>query len=107
MENIMAENKSIIKVAILGAESTGKTTLCRDLAAHYHTVWVPEYAREYVEKLNRPYLLEDLENIAIRHKNNEDAAIVKANKIIFIDTEFIILKVWSQEVRSEERHVGK
>ena len=98
MENIMAENKSIIKVAILGAESTGKTTLCRELAAHYNTIWVPEYAREYVEKLNRPYLLEDLENIAIQHKNNEDISITKANKIMFTDTEFIILKVWSDEV---------
>ena len=41
--------KSVIKVAILGAESTGKTTLCRDLAAHFGCPWVPEYMRSYLQ----------------------------------------------------------
>ena len=40
---------SVIKVAILGAESTGKTTLCRDLAEHYKSLWVPEYMRQYLQ----------------------------------------------------------
>ncbi len=40
---------SVVKVAILGAESTGKTTLCRDLAAHFDSLWVPEYMREYLQ----------------------------------------------------------
>lgn len=42
--------KSVIKVAVLGAESTGKTTLCRDLAAHFGCPWVPEYMRTYLQK---------------------------------------------------------
>ena len=42
--------KSVIKVAILGAESTGKTTLCRDLAVHFGCPWVPEYMRTYLQK---------------------------------------------------------
>lgn len=41
--------KSVIKVAILGAESTGKTTLCRDLALHFNSLWVPEYMRTYLQ----------------------------------------------------------
>ena len=41
--------KSVINVAILGAESTGKTTLCRDLAAHFGSPWVPEYMRTYLQ----------------------------------------------------------
>ncbi|WP_367110009.1 AAA family ATPase [uncultured Psychrobacter sp.] len=41
--------KSVFKVAILGAESTGKTTLCRDLAAHFDSLWVPEYMRTYLQ----------------------------------------------------------
>ena len=41
--------ESVIKVAILGAESTGKTTLCRDLAAHFNCLWVPEYMRTYLQ----------------------------------------------------------
>lgn len=41
--------KSVFKVAVLGAESTGKTTLCRDLAAHFNSLWVPEYMRTYLQ----------------------------------------------------------
>ena len=41
--------KSVIKVAVLGAESTGKTTLCRDLATHFGCAWVPEYMRTYLQ----------------------------------------------------------
>lgn len=41
--------KSVFKVAVLGAESTGKTTLCRDLAAHFSSPWVPEYMRTYLQ----------------------------------------------------------
>lgn len=43
-------HKSLIKVAILGAESTGKTTLSRDLAAHFGSPWVPEYMRIYLQE---------------------------------------------------------
>lgn len=42
--------KTVINVAILGAESTGKTTLCRDLAVHFGCPWVPEYMRTYLQK---------------------------------------------------------
>ncbi|OLF39594.1 MULTISPECIES: AAA family ATPase [unclassified Psychrobacter] len=42
--------KSVIKIAILGAESTGKTTLCRDLATHFGSPWVPEYMRIYLQE---------------------------------------------------------
>ena len=41
--------KSVINVAVLGAESTGKTTLCRDLAEHFDTPWVSEYMRTYLQ----------------------------------------------------------
>ena len=41
---------SVTKVAILGAESTGKTTLCRDLATHFDSLWVAEYMRTYLQK---------------------------------------------------------
>ena len=42
--------KPVIKVAVLGAESTGKTTLCRDLAAHFDSPWVSEYMRTYLQE---------------------------------------------------------
>lgn len=47
---IQQSPKSVIKVVILGAESTGKTTLCRDLAAHFNCSWVPEYMRTYLQE---------------------------------------------------------
>ena len=43
------------KIVILGPESTGKSTLCEQLAAHYNTVWCPEYAREYLLKHGMNY----------------------------------------------------
>ena len=38
-----------VKVVLFGPESTGKTTLSRQLARYYNSVWVPEYAREYLQ----------------------------------------------------------
>jgi hypothetical protein len=48
------------KIAIVGPESTGKSTLARQLASHFNTLWVPEFARKYIDQLNRPYQQADL-----------------------------------------------
>ena len=56
--------ETIKKIVIIGPESTGKSTLCEKLAAHYQTLWVPEYAREYLEKHGTDYSYEDLLTIA-------------------------------------------
>jgi NadR type nicotinamide-nucleotide adenylyltransferase len=88
---------SIYKVAILGAESTGKTTLAKQLADHYESIFVPEFAREFIENLNRPYTLDDIVAIAKQHQQNEQEAMRIANKILFTDTELIIAKVWCEE----------
>ena len=52
------------KIVVTGPESTGKSTLCEQLAKKYNTTWVPEYAREYLLKLGRPYTYDDLLIIA-------------------------------------------
>ena len=52
--------EAIKKIVVIGPESTGKSTLCKNLAAHYNTLWVPEYAREYLEKNGTEYTYEDL-----------------------------------------------
>lgn len=56
------------KIVIVGPESTGKSTLSQELsqhyANHYPTAWVPEYAREFLDELDRPYTYEDLLTIA-------------------------------------------
>ena len=53
-----------LKVVILGPECTGKTDLANFLASQYNTSWVPEYARAFLNKLNRPYEQSDLIKIA-------------------------------------------
>lgn len=87
-------NQTVKKIAILGAESTGKTTLARQLAQHYNTIWLPEYGREYVEKLNRTYKYNDVLNIAKKQVELEEQYLLKAKKYLFIDTELINIKVW-------------
>ena len=86
----------MLKVAITGPESTGKSTLSQQLAAHYNTLWVPEYARTYVETLDRPYTLLDLDLIAKGQLALEAQIQEKANRILFSDTDLLVIKVWSE-----------
>lgn len=88
----------IIRIALIGPESTAKSTLSEKLAAHYHTVWVPEYSRMYLEKINRKYELEDVVKIAKQQLAMENELIRKADTFIFADTELIISKVWCEDV---------
>ena len=68
------------KVVIIGPESTGKSTLSEQLAQHFHTQWVPEYARAYIDTLQRPYEEEDLYTIAKGQLEQEDAAAANAGQ---------------------------
>jgi NadR type nicotinamide-nucleotide adenylyltransferase len=79
----------ITRVVFLGAPSTGKTTLARELAKVYKTVWVPEYGREYwdAHQNERRLTLEQLVEIAEGHRTREDGLIVDADRTIFIDTD--------------------
>jgi NadR type nicotinamide-nucleotide adenylyltransferase len=84
------------KIAVVGPESTGKTALSRNLANHYQSIWVPEYAREYVEKLNRQYNYQDIELIAKRQIEQEQSVELQESDraFVFFDTDLIITKVW-------------
>ncbi len=86
----------MFKIAILGPESTGKSTLAQTLAEHFNTEWVPEYAREYVENLKAPYTFDDICCIACKQIEQEKAFenSVSTDKFVFFDTELIITKVW-------------
>lgn len=91
------ETSPILKIAILGAESTGKSELCAELAKHYHTVWVPEYAREYFNNSDiYNYNLEDLVAIAKKQIELENQIIKDANKFLFCDTTLITLQIWAE-----------
>ena len=85
------------KIGIIGPESSGKSTLARYLAKRYNGIYVPEYAREYVEQLNRPYTQADVELIAhhqIEQISNIKYQISNINPVSFFDTELIVTKVW-------------
>ena len=88
------------RIVIYGPESTGKTTLASDLANHYKTSWVPEYAREYLQKkwdlTKGKCNLDDLINIALGQIKMENKMISKSRKFIFCDTNVLVTKVWSE-----------
>ena len=88
--------KNIKKIILTGPESTGKTTLARQLAEQFQTVWVPEYARIYIDQLNRPYESTDLLDIAKGQLEMENYLLQYANRFIFCDTNMIVMKVWSE-----------
>jgi NadR type nicotinamide-nucleotide adenylyltransferase len=89
---------SIKKIAIVGPESTGKSTISPMLAEHYETVWVPEYAREYCEKLSEPCSWEDEINMFRGQLELENNLLPKANQILICDTTFITVKIWSEQM---------
>ncbi len=84
------------RILILGPESTGKSTLAEKLAQHYAEPWVPEVAREYLEKLDRPYTYEDLLLISKRQLSLEDELAATAKHFLFCDTDLRVIQVWSQ-----------
>ena len=92
---------NIIKVVLFGPESTGKTTLSKQLARHYNTVWTPEYAREYLQKKwnneRKTCEKEDLIPIAIGQMNLENKLGKKADKLLICDTDLLETKVYSEE----------
>lgn len=84
----------IHKVVVTGPESTGKTSLASQLASRFSTVWIPEYARDYILGLGRSYTFHDIEHIAREQVRREKEHISRANRFLFFDTHLIITKVW-------------
>jgi NadR type nicotinamide-nucleotide adenylyltransferase len=87
-------SERIVKVAITGPESTGKSTLAAQLAAHFQTVWVPEFARSYIAELPQRYTPQDIENIARGQVAAVRKAMPTANQILFADTDLLVIKIW-------------
>ncbi len=89
-------DKKIKKIILTGPESSGKTTLARQLARYFNTVWVPEFARTYLDDLRRPYREDDLLRIAKGQRDLELFLEKKANRFLFCDTSLLVLKIWSE-----------
>lgn len=87
---------SIKKIVIIGPESTGKSTLSEALATQLRTVWVPEYARQYLLNINRPYNEADLLEIAKGQLAFEDQLSAQADQYLICDTDLYVIKVWSE-----------
>lgn len=102
MEENLKQHSSpnLLRVVLFGPESTGKTTLAQLLAAHFNTVWVPEYMRSYFEKKwqgqKGTSVIEDLIPIAKGQMALENELARKANRILFCDTDLLELKVYSE-----------
>jgi HTH-type transcriptional repressor of NAD biosynthesis genes len=92
------------RISVVGAESTGTTTLARQLADHYRTVWVPEYGREYCEKLQAAgvdlwkyqWRSEEFIEIARRQQELEDGLAREANRILICDTDVLSTGIWHE-----------
>ncbi|MFK7771393.1 MAG: AAA family ATPase [Saprospiraceae bacterium] len=89
-------DKKIKKIILTGPESTGKSTLAKQLAQVYNTVWVPEFARTYLEGLSRPYREDDLLKIAEGQRDLESFFFKKADQYLFCDTSMLVMKIWSE-----------
>lgn len=100
-EKLKQKPLNIVKVVLFGPESSGKTTLSKQLARHYNTVWVPEYAREYLQNKwnNKRKTCEnsDLLPIAIGQMKLENELAEKADKILICDTDLLETKIYSEE----------
>jgi len=84
------------RIAILGAESSGKSTLCEALARRHGTVWVPEYLREFVDTMGRVPFEEDQFGIARTQRAREDAAALQARDYLFCDTTPLMTALYSR-----------
>jgi NadR type nicotinamide-nucleotide adenylyltransferase len=98
------------KIVIIGPESTGKSSLCEQLSAHFKTEWVKEYAREYLLDHGTNYSFDDLLTIAKGQLQAEDTAIARLSSVnhqpsaIFIDTDMYVMKVWCEFVFEKCHH---
>lgn len=98
------------KIVIIGPESTGKSTLCQELAEYFETIWCPEYAREYLLTNGTDYSFQDLLTIAKGQIALEEQLAEKLEKRAaplleqdydipyFIDTDMSVMKVWCEFV---------
>ena len=90
----------VTRIVITGSESTGKTTLTRELAAHFSALWVAEQSRAYAERVKRSLSAEDVSPIASEQIAAEDAGLAEALKRnvrwLFLDTDLVSTVVYAR-----------
>lgn len=99
-KDLKQQPSDILKIALYGPESTGKTTLANQLADAFQTLWTPEFARDYLQQkwdaTQQVCEYDDLLPIAIGQTKLENEAVEQANKILFCDTNLMVTKVFSE-----------
>jgi NadR type nicotinamide-nucleotide adenylyltransferase len=83
------------KVTVTGSESTGKTWLAQRLARRFDTIWVPEFARDYVVQKAAPLDASDVEPIARGQMKSEDEALGRARDLVILDTDLMSTVVYA------------
>lgn len=95
MEKRPDKQSEILKIAVTGPESTGKSTLTEQLADKFHVSWVEEYARQFLQNRDGSYNEADLLQIAEGQRTLERKKEAEAHGLLFCDTELIVIKIWS------------
>lgn len=99
-------NKKLVKIAIVGPESSGKSTVSQELAKHYRTNWVPEYSRFYCEGLKSDATLQDELNMFYGQLALEKAVeSITTKDLLICDTTFLTVKIWSDEFFKQTPHM--
>lgn len=92
----------IIKIVVIGPESTGKSTLCEQLSTYFKTDWCREFARAFLLEQGTQYTFDDLLKVAKGQLLAEDDCLAKLQAqqkpIVFIDTDMYVMKVWCEFV---------
>jgi len=96
-----------LRIAVVGAESTGTTTLATALAEHYKTLWVPEYGRDYCQNLlvkgipldGYPWKTEEFIHIAQAQQAREDEYARRCNRVLICDTDALATGIWHERYR--------
>lgn len=100
VKTLKQRQSNCLKIVLFGPESTGKTTLAKQLATHFKTEWVPEYMRTYLEEkwqVSREKISEeDLIPIALGQLNSENELSEKVDDLLILDTNVLEIKVYSQ-----------
>ncbi|MEX2596202.1 MAG: ATP-binding protein [Salibacteraceae bacterium] len=89
-------DKKLVKLALVGPECSGKTTLAKALAEYWNEPFVEEYSREYLEELGRNYNQDDLLEIAKGQLEKEYLVADQANHFLICDTNTLVVKIWAE-----------
>ena len=84
------------KIVVIGPESSGKSTLCEDLSAHFKSTYLPEYARIYLENNGSKYTYEDVIKMAKGQLESELHFTLQNTEspLLLLDTNYLVYKVW-------------